>query len=449
MFPFIRTSFYLLLILGGVAACTTTSGGTAVPGASTLGVAVLGTPSPGGASPTPSLVVSTAQPPPPTAVPDTPITLTLWLPTRFAPQDGNPAYQVLQRQLDDFARSADGTRSQIVIKQDRGPGGLLDLLRTASPVAPSVLPDVIALEAADLETAARAGLLKPIGSQLPANLTDDLFPFARNLGTFNGELYGLVYGADTEHLASNNATPLPPTWSALLDEPRRYLFVVGGPGNGVSDAVVAHYLSAGGALTDSNGQPVLDEQAVQTLLETYQEAQTKGILPGNLTQLNTASDIWTAWRGNGNTLVNLTASQFLSVETRLPDLQYATLLSLNKQAHSLGRGWAYAIVANDPRRQAAALRLLQHLLSPANAGEWTQAASTLPGRAAALTTWENNAYTSFLRDQLTQAQPAPSAAVMAVVGPPLRKAVEDVLAGRTTPAEAARIAALAVNPGKK
>jgi len=292
MFQFLRTILYTLLILcslaAGLAACTSA---TATPA-----------PTP---APTPSLTVSTAQPLPPTAVPDTPITLTLWLPTRFAQQDdSNPAYQVLQRQLDDFASSADGTQSQIVIKQDRGPGGLLDLLRTASPVAPGVLPDVIALEAVDLETAARAGLLKPIGSQLPADLTDDLFPFARNLGTLNGELYGLVYSADIEHLAGNqlagnSATPLPPTWSALLDEPRRYLFVVGGPGGGVSDAVVVHYLSAGGTFTDSNGQPALDEQAVQTLLETYLEAQTKGILPGNLTQFNNASDIWTAWRGNG------------------------------------------------------------------------------------------------------------------------------------------------------
>jgi len=313
---------------------------------------------------------------------------------------------------------------------------------------------VIALESTDLETAARAGLLKPIGSQLPADLTDDLFPFARNLGTLNGELYGLVYSADIEHLAGNqlagnSATPLPPTWSALLDEPRRYLFVVGGPGGSVSDAVVAHYLSAGGTFTDSNGQPALDEQAVQTLLETYLQAQTKGILPGNLTQFNNASDIWTAWRGNGNTLVDLTASQFLSVETRLPELQYAALPSLNKVATPIGRGWAYAIVANDPRRQAAALRLLQHLLTPANAGEWTQAAGTLPGRAAALAAWDANAYTSFLRAELTQAQTAPSTAIMAVVSPPLRKAVDDVLAGRATPAAAARAAALAVNPENK
>ncbi len=345
-----------------------------------------------------------------------------------------------------------------MIKQDRGPGGLLDFLRTASPVAPKVLPDVIALDTADLETAARAGLLKPIGSQLPAELTNDLFPFARSLGTLNGEVYGLVYSADLEHLVGNplqqstvgnNATPLPPTWSALLDEPRRYLFVVGNTGSGVSDAVIAHYLSAGGTFTDGNGQPALDESALQTLLETYQQAQTKGILPGNLTQFNTAADLWTAWRGTGSTLANLTASQFLSVEQRLPDLQYAALPALTQAAPPIGRGWAYAVVAGDPRRQSAALRLLQHLLSPANAGAWTQAVGTLPGRAAALTTWDANAYTSFLRDELTQAQTAPSAAIMAAVGPPLRKAVEDVLAGRATPAEAARTAALAVNAVKK
>jgi ABC-type glycerol-3-phosphate transport system substrate-binding protein len=317
-----------------------------------------------------------------------------------------------------------------------------------------VLPDVIALNAADLETAARTGLLKPIGSQLPAELTDDLFPFARNLGTLNGDVYGLVYSADLEHLvgnprASNNATPLPPTWSALLDAPRRYLFVVGNSDNGISDAVVAHYLSAGGSFTDGNGQPALDENALQTLLETYQQAQTKGILPSNLAQFNNTADLWSAWRGTGSTLTNLTASQFLSVEQRLPDLQYAALPALTQAAPPIGRGWAYAVVAGDPRRQSAALRLLQHLLNPPNAGAWTQAADTLPGRAAALNTWDATAYTSFLRHELAQAQTAPSATTMALVGPSLRKAVEDVLAGRATPSEAARAAALAVNPGSK
>src|SRR5512139_3221972 len=165
---------------------------------------------PGSATPTtpthtPAAPVATPQPLPPTSEPDTLITLTLWLPTRFLSAEDNAAYQILQRQLDEFAQTPNGTPSQIIVKQDRGLGGLLDLLRTASPVAPAVLPDIIALDAADLETAARSGLIQPIGPLLPAELIDDLYPFARDLGSYNGELYGVVYSADLEHVATASA----------------------------------------------------------------------------------------------------------------------------------------------------------------------------------------------------------------------------------------------------
>jgi ABC-type glycerol-3-phosphate transport system substrate-binding protein len=408
------------------------------------------------ASPTPGLPTLTPgappatlqpQPAPPTPVPDTAITLTLWLPTRFLPAKDNAAYQVLQRQLDEFARAPDGTPSQIVVKQDHGPGGLLDLLRTASPVAPAVLPDIIALDNTDLETAARSGLIQPIEPLLPADLVDDLYPFARDLGSLNGELYGVLYGADLEHLATNSTTPLPQTWSDLLKTPRRYLFALGS--TSISDAVLSHYLSAGGKFTDEQGNPLLDEIALRTLLETYREARDAGVLPGNLVELDSADKVWSAWRGLGTAVANLNATRYLSVETRLPDLQVGDLPALIQPAQSLGRGWAYAVVTQDPRRQAAAARLLRSLLSPQNNGEWTQAAGVLPGRAAALAQWDQSKpYTSFAGDQLARAQPLPQAAIRNAISPVLRKAIEDVLTERATPAEAARAAVAAINPGK-
>jgi hypothetical protein len=95
------------------------------------------------------------------------------------------------------------------------------------------------------------------------------------------------------------------------------------------------------------------------------------------------------------------------------------------------------------------VRLLQHLLSPQNSGEWTRAAGTLPTRAAALTHWDQtDPYTAFLSVQLPQARPLPAATIRNVVGPILRKAIEDVLAERVTPAEAARVAVTTLNPGK-
>jgi ABC-type glycerol-3-phosphate transport system substrate-binding protein len=402
-------------------------------------------------TPTPAPVepAVTPQPAPPTPVPDTTITLTLWLPTRFLPAEDNASYQVLQRQLNGFAGTVEGMPTQIVVKQDRGPGGLLDLLRTASPVAPDVLPDIIALDTSDLETAARSGLLQPIEPLLPAELIDDLYPFARDLGSINNELYGVVYDADVEHLATGSAAPLPSNWNDLLEARRRYLFALGS-NNAVSNAVLGHYLSAGGRLTDEQGNPVLDEVALRIMLETYREARDAGVLPGNFVELTTADDVWNAWRGFGAAVVNLNSTRYLSVETRLPDLQVGNLPTLIQPARPLGRGWAYAIVTGDPRRQTAAAQLVQYLLSPQNNGEWTRAAGTLPGRAAALAQWDQaDAYTGFANTQLAQARPLPSAAVRNVVGPAIRKAIEDVLAERSTPTEAAYIAALAVNGSKK
>ena len=138
MFPIFRRfiAASILILLVAVAACT---GGPTSPAPRTPTAAI-----------TPSATLQ-PQPVPPTPIPDTTITLTLWLPTRFLPAADNPAYQVLRQQLDEFAGTANGTPSQIIVKQDRGSGGLLDLLRTASPVAPAVLPDIVALDNTDLD----------------------------------------------------------------------------------------------------------------------------------------------------------------------------------------------------------------------------------------------------------------------------------------------------------
>jgi ABC-type glycerol-3-phosphate transport system substrate-binding protein len=436
MFQLFRRSagLLILLLLVMITACTSTPDPLAARTPTVVALTPSATPQP--------------QPLPPTPEPETAITLTLWLPTRFLPAEDNAAYQVLQRQLDEFAGTANGTPSQIVVKQDRGPGGLLDLLRTASPVAPAVLPDIIALDNADLETAARSGLIQPIGPLLPADVINDLYPFARDLGSYNGELYGAIYSADLEHLATASSAPLPQTWDNLFETPRRYLFPLG-TSNTVSDAVLTHYLSAGGRLTDEQGNPVLDEVALRTLLQNYQEARDAGVLPASFSELDSAEKVWNAWRGLGTAVANLNATRYLSVETRLSDLQVGDLPTLNLPARSLGRGWAYAVVTDDPRRQAAAAQVVQQLLSPQNNGEWTRAAGVLPGRAAALAQWDQtDSYTTFIGDQLARAQALPPATIRAVVGPILRKAIDDVLADRATPTEAARAAAATLAPIK-
>jgi ABC-type glycerol-3-phosphate transport system substrate-binding protein len=402
-------------------------------------------------TPTPTLApAETPAPETPTPAPDAPITLTLWLPTLFLPQQGNTAYNMMQHQLAAFSRSDDGVPTHTEVKQDRGPGGLLDLLRTASPVAPSILPDIIALDSSDLETAARAGLIQPIDTLVPADLINDHFPFAHDLVTINGETFGLIYSADLEHLITVGSDTPPANWIDLLNAKQRYVFAPHDGSKNVSDAVLVHYLSSAGTLVDDLGNPLIKPAVLESLLEDYQTAQQQGDLPANFLDLSSPDDAWTTWRATRNGYGQIQATRYLSVAAQLPDAQVAALPGLLRLAPPIGRGWALAIVTRDPRRQAAASRLLQQLLSPQNNGEWTQAAGVLPGRQGALTTWDQSRpYTSFIRDQLLQARAAPPNAVANVIQPALREAVDDVLAGRATPAEAAQAAAAAVNGGKK
>jgi ABC-type glycerol-3-phosphate transport system substrate-binding protein len=339
----------------------------------------------------------------------------------------------------------------VLIKNDHGPGGLFDLLKTASPVAPRILPDLIALDAAELEPAARAGLLQPIGPQLPADLIADLFPFARELGTINQTLYGVVYRADLEQLAFNTRVmdAAPTRWAEVLSSTETYVFAVYDSSGYVSDALLAHYLALGGSLVSSDGQPALNQTILTTLLQEYRQALADRVLAANLNALAGPEDVWTAFQVTNAALVNVRASQFMDDALRYPNVQFAALPAFDRPTAPIGRGRVLALVTREPRRQAAALRLLQWLLSPENNGALTQAGQVLPGRSAALSTWNQaDPYTGFIREQLTIARAAPPRSIIDSVGPLLRKAVEDVLAGRATPAEAAQAAVAALGTPK-
>lgn len=379
---------------------------------------------------------------------DEPITLTLWLPTEFSAE---PARQILAQQLAAFAASEDGAPTQVLIKTDHGPGGLFDLLKSASPVAPRVLPDLIALDAAELEPAARAGLLQPIGPLLPADLAADLFPFARDLGTINQALYGVVYRADLEHLAfdSKQINPAPLRWSEIVSATRVYVFTVRDADWLMSDTVLAHYLALGGRLIDAEGQPQLDQAALTELLAKYRQAQDAAVLPLNVLDIDDEPEAWQTFQSTGAALVNVRATRYLSEELRLPALQFAPLPAFDSPTRPIARGWVLALVAREPRRQAAAVRLMQWLLAPDRNGALTQAGRVLPGRSASLSVWDQaDPYVGFIRDQLATARAAPPASILSVVGPPLSKAIEDVLAGRATPAEAAQAAVAALASAK-
>ena len=428
MFQFIRFSLAALLIGFFVAACSITpiNSTPAAPTQTPIG---------------PDVTIGTLQAAPTvTPPPNGPITLTLWVPPSFTPGDASPAQKILAQQL-----QAIDPHIQIITKKEHGAGGLLDLLTAASPIAPAVLPDIIALDTTDLATAARSGLLQPIDALLPADLAADLYPFAHDLGSIDGKMYGIVYSADFEHLAINTTVikTAPAKWSDLT---QRYIFSVHDEVRGVSDAVLSQYFAAGGTLVNANQQPALDQDTLTQLLGLYQQAQHNNVLASNTLDLTNDAEAGAVFLSSNSGAGNVSASLYMSVAQSLPDLKFAALPTIDQPAPPIARGWTLAIVTREPRRQITALKFIDAWLSPEYSGVWTQAANVLPGRVSALQQWDQkNPYTAFISDQLQRATAAPSAAIMNVVGPALRKAIDDVLAGRATPIDAAQAAVTAVN----
>jgi len=405
----------------------------------------------GGLTPTPESILPT---PIPTPIPPTPtptptreappmiVTLRLWLPEELDPYGEGPGADILAQQLADFGEAYPDLLVEVIVKKAHGRGGLLDFLRTARDAAPSVLPDLVVLDAADLETAAGSGLIQPLDDLLSPSSTTDRFPFATAMGKVNDQTIGFVIGADMQHLAYRPAlfeSP-PVSWTQVISPPIPFLFPAGGRDRQVNDATLIQYLAAGGKLTDPDGNPWLDEEVMVSVLGFYSACiGTAVISPTVVLDITDADQAWERFQNEEGGMAVVRAGRYwLEADETVAA---APVPTHNGQPFSIARGWTVAMVTDDPARQALAMLLLEWLIAPDHNAEWTQAAGYLPGTRSALRLWDiSGADRALLRSVMEAAAPPPRPEVMATIGPALQDALEAVLKGRATPEEAAAAA---------
>ena len=380
------------------------------------------------------------------------VTIGLWLPEEMDPYQNTPGAKVLAQQLDAFTDRHTEVQVDVVVKKSHGRGGLFDFLRTAWNAAPSVLPDLIVLDAADLESAAAAGLIQPLDAVLPSAALADRFPFAAEMTTINGQTVGFVLGADMPHAAYRRETlETPPlTWQQVLSPPVQFVFPVGGLNREVNDATLIQYLAAGGQMTDAEGNPHLDGDALLSVLQFYHTGMgslalsptvtmTVSPLPISPTLALNTYDIDQAWEKFQAGVGDLTIVQARQYWTEADDtVAIAPIPTLHGHPFSVvSGGWAIAMVTPDSARQNVALMLLDWLIAPDRNGAWSQAAGYLPGTRSALREWELSSTDRMtLRGLLNAAVLRPPPAAMETVGRVIQEAVVAVLRGRATPEQA-------------
>lgn len=412
--------FVLLLILGGCAPAETTP------------ESVLPTPMPTFVTPT-STPTPTPEPTPMI------VTLKLWLPPDLYPYGEGPGADTMARQLSDFNDAYPDLQVQVTQKKAHGRGGLLDFMRTAEEAAPSILPDLVVLDMSDLETAAGAGLIQPLDDLLPQSTIDAAFPFATMIGQVDGQMMGMVLGADMQHLAYRQALfDSPPiSWTQVISAPAPFLFPGGGYDKRVNDATLIQYLAAGGKLTDADGAPMLDEEVLIDVFDFYSRCITNTVIAPTTVLTSTHVDqVWERFKAGEGGMTVVRAGRYWreADETMAP----APIPTRHGRPLSIARGWALAMVVDDPARQDLAMLLFNWLTDSGHSARWTQEAGYLPATSSTLRLWNvSKEEQAMLRGLLESAIPAPRAEVMNAVGPPMQDALQAVLQGWEAPDEAA------------
>lgn len=411
---------------------------------------------PATATPPPGASEETAQPPAQATAPpagpaegeatpgsSTVVTLTMWTTEAFSPTEVITSGQILAGQVAEFEAAHPDVRLEFLLKKPYGRGGILDFLLTTAPVVPELMPDLAIIDVDELPAAVQAGVLQPLDTLVSQELVADLYPFARQAAFLDGQLWGLQFQADLNHLVYNTGklTVPPRSWPGVLSNPGTYAFPAGGQGGLVNDSFLVQYLAVRPWPSESDpNAPFLEAESLTAVLQFYLDGVSRGVF-ADILDYDDVDDCWAAYMEGEVDLAHISARRYLGEGETLPNAAVAPIPAINGGGPPISRGWALVLVTPEPERQALAVELMAGLMAAETNAGWNRAAGYLPTRrlAAAALAEDGRAdsYLRFIEQQLQAARPRPRLSNYAQVAAALQEAVEDVVSGAAMPEEAA------------
>jgi len=368
--------------------------------------------------------------------------LYIWLAPAFDPDNGSQAGELLQERLADFANRNPGVEIEVRIKAESGAGGLYQSLAAASITAPSVLPDIIALNPVALQRAASEELIVPLEQYLEAPSSPAWYDHTISISRVEGTMFGQPFASDTIILAYRTflfqTSPL--TWSEILAGPDSFLFPANDP---QAKFTLAQYLALGGSLVDESGNPQIDPIVLTEILSFYSSAKSSNILSTAALQYSSATETWQALGSERATSAAAPLSEFL-VESDLRTYSAVPVPTQSEPGTGLAKTWSWAIVNNDPDQQELAAELIDWLTQPEFLGPWTHALGMLPPTTLALSQWPEGPETSLASSLVTIVQPDITAEMFEIVGTAIHHAVIAVIRDGVKPSNAAVDAAQSI-----
>jgi len=374
------------------------------------------------ATPAPTSAYSMTQAP--SQVPGTGEELSIWLPPQFDPNNGTPAGDLFKAQLEKFSTDNPGISIKIRVKMENGSGGMLDSLTTASAAAPSVLPGIVILSRADLESAAQNGLLFPLE---PADLDldyEDMFLYARDMGKTREAAYGVPFAGNAlvlEYKPMQIGYP-PMNWRDILQQKTIVAFPAADP-KGLIPLLL--YQQVGGIFTGDEEDVMLDEIPLQRSLQIIADGTTANIFPYWLTEYMTFDQSQQALIDSSAAYAIVWTSQYLNSQS--DSLTIASLPVVENHIMTFADGWVLAFPQTSTESYLAHLKLAEYLIDPAFHQMWSEAAGVLPVSRTVLSGWSNQGLSKTLSPIAESARLIPSNKDIESLGPLLSTACQGLI----------------------
>lgn len=372
---------------------------------------------------------------------DEPVTLKIWVPPEFDPTNGSPEGELLAKRLEEFVNRKSNVRIETRAKAIEGPGGILDMLTTANAAAPLALPDLVALPQHDLETAAIKGLLRPFDGLTKTMEDPDWYEFAQQLSHLQNSSFGIPFAGDALIMVYRPSVlgEQPEDWASLLELSTQTSASLSFPAsNSYSLLTLTFYQSIGGSLLDEENRPTLNSIQLTEVMTYYQQAQQSMLMPFWLTQNETDDQSWGAYEENEIEMVITWAHRYLLNPP--VDSLGAPIPTRDGIPFTLGTGWSWALVGQDPDRQALSAQLAEFITNAEFLGEWTSAAGFIPPRSSSTSSWENVSMRTLLNQVAPSVRLLPSLDVLTTLGPILKNATVVVLKQESSPVSAVETA---------
>ena len=371
---------------------------------------------------------------------ETNTTLTVWI-AQDIYDTTETGTVILDSQLQAFQNTHPEVTFTFEPKAISGQGSILNYLRTGKNVASTILPDVVALPADQLDTGFNEGLLFSLNGSITTAELEDLYPAALDIAINEEQIRGYPFIlTNLPHLAYDNTAyteTIPSNWNAFIQTPnQKFAF----PANGQAGANLAlqFYFAAGGTLVNEAGQQELQLEPLVTALEQLENGRNNEFIIAQSSNINNLADSWQLLTEDSNvTTVQTMSEQYLAERDDNPNISYQAIPGINRPLVPLVNSWVWAISTSDPEKQQLASDLIHILIQPDNLAEWSMATNNLPSRRSAWGAWPpEDEYIPFAQEQLLQADLHPllnNSKIMTA----LNNAVFDVVTLAKTPQAAA------------